>query len=363
MSVKFFLFGCWNRQGCKDNTDLKTLIEKIKENKDHYEAGLLLGDNIYGDKYGVPRTDMKNKIHNINVLEDGFKCINDIGKKIYSVLGNHDINTCEILTKELSNKWSNIYMPTNCYTEIIEKNGLKIKIVVIDTNHFDNEYKNKEMINCPIIQDEKFYNEEKMENFIIKELNDTTNYDWILLCGHVPIAGFKDKSGKKYIKIDEIPYNSLKKHIMNSPNKNKIIYLCADIHNYQYNILKYNIIKIDGVESYELPHIIAGTGGAPPDYFLEKKCELNMKEVTMDNNDIIINKESHHSFGFVELELTKDNYKPKYNYIGNQEYNNVFKATGKTTFGYKKLMYSDKYYKKYIKYKNKYIKLKNILNL
>jgi hypothetical protein len=327
---------------------------------------------------------MKDKVHKLEVLEDGFNCINDIDKKIYGVLGNHDAATCKILDEQLKGRWNNIHMPSNCYSEVINNNGLKIKIVVIDTNNFGTEYKDLESKNkptCNKIHEDSFYDYTKMAKFINDELvDDNTRYDWILLCGHIPIAGFKDKKGKKSIRIDDRHYELIRKSILQSPNKDKIIYLCADIHNYQYNIIKFK-------EGHDLPEIIAGTGGAPPDYFLDKKMFLTPQEITMDNGDKLINEDSHHSFGFGELELTKNYYKPTFVYTGNKEYENVFKATGEKTFAYKqkylkypmhKFSYDkyyqkylkypmhkfsdDKYYQKYLKYKQKYINLKNKLN-
>src|SRR5258708_23535683 len=60
-SFTFFLFGCWNIDGCiPNNSHLKKIVDNIrkKDNHKHYSFGIIAGDNIYPNKY--------NKKLNIN---------------------------------------------------------------------------------------------------------------------------------------------------------------------------------------------------------------------------------------------------------------------------------------------------------
>ena len=72
--------------------------------------------------------------------------------------------------------------------------------------------------------------------------------------------------------------------------------MCADEHNQQYLIY-----YPDGNKENSIPVVISGTGGAPLD--------KNIKPIPKEENDNVKTIFTRANFGFVSLNITKDNIK------------------------------------------------------
>lgn len=231
----FFHFGCWNVDGCKPNNSneiskTKKIIDAIKEHG-NYKFGIIAGDNIYQTKkrtnYKNSKNNKKHKKHllqklqhrviDINVLENGIRCVKSIGEDslektgndipIYPVLGNHDIypekyiinindannknvNMCHHMEMQMTDSWqkNNMYNWTyeNSYFVAIDTNILSIissenralqvirdALSTLKAND-DNYIKwEKKLINYEMFHYENAYTRELADD--IKEIADELN--------------------------------------------------------------------------------------------------------------------------------------------------------------------------------------------
>jgi hypothetical protein len=160
-TIKFFSFGCWNLRGCIGNEHLQKNVNNIKSN--NYQFGIILGDNIY-----IPKDDLgtqeprrgpkKKKAYDIQTLVGGMKCINDIQRPLHVVLGNHDVEQCNILLYQLYKHANelprmdlkNWNIPSNYYAITEKRANVTIKIIVIDTNILDKPLVNYDPKECPV---------------------------------------------------------------------------------------------------------------------------------------------------------------------------------------------------------------------
>lgn len=343
--MNFFFFGCWNKNGCASNKHLNKIIEYIKNNKNNYLFGIILGDNIYPNA---------NRKYLTSTLYDGMNCIKQINLPLYIVLGNHDISNCKILDIEtITDK--NWIFEKNFYSKEIKYNDVSIKLIIIDSNLLINPliYKLKKCDLSDKIND----NLDDMLKFIDDELSNSNTYDWIIMAAHHPLFNFG--SGKNIKNNDFIKKLS---------NINNLIYICADLHNFQFNIIKFNHNKI-----YE---IITGTGGGTPDLL------TTIKNKRID--DITIKMVANYEpYGFVDMLVDKNMIKfayykitpfkkiYKFNIINQKMIikggNLETKMSQDLAIIYKNISQNDvishnninniDYYKKYIKYKLKYLLL------
>ena len=109
------------------------------------------------------------------------------------------------------------------------------------------------------------------------------NFDYIIILGHHPIVHFK----KSILNTENYNYfkdNKFIEYINTLPEKykDKIIYLCADTHNYQDIIIQ--------TEKNNIRHIISGSGGADLDDIIIKKKPLENLEKKDFNLDTSNNK-------------------------------------------------------------------------
>ena len=132
------------------------------------------------------------------------------------------------------------------------------------------------------------------------------------ICGHEPIFSYKPKDKKKkgktkvrtFQKIDEASHIFASISKINYP---KMVYVCADTHNYQPLEVSYLTEYFD----FSFPVIVVGTGGAKPDslggiegnnYHYDTTSELNAEII--DSN--IPFGFGHGNFSTTHLEI---NYK------------------------------------------------------
>lgn len=268
----FFIFGCWNRDNC-NGTKLdyrKAIANKLLLKKDYFDFGIIAGDNIY------PHKSEKIKNYYESTLNYGFNLLQQLknntkNKKIYGVIGNHDIHSPNILQKQINRNV--LTMPNNFFID--EKNNY-IRIICFDTNLFDkiwndNNIKENILFNVKNNNNENFYNvknikelEKKIDDIISEKFNG-----WTIIIGHEPIISIKTKDyGEKITNWNN--YKEILEKIASIP---KVIYMCADIHSFQAWNIKIN--------NKNLPMIVVGTGGAEPDLSLN----IN-KTYTHDGNKI-----------------------------------------------------------------------------
>ena len=245
--VKFISFGCWNNYGCAENSGLRNVINKAidVDKHDNVDFYIINGDNSYKKKIKIGVKE--KKVIDIPYLTNGFQCLNELGKDVYVLLGNHDLEkteNCKILTNEniISKKINSdsgkekIHLPKEITT--FKEFGDNALIIMIDTsiyanvdpscykviikNHNDTLSKNKQIQLLKNKQSE-----------LIKSKLNTKKYKNIIICGHHPLIGYKSSIG-----ITTIYNIDLYKLLIDVINPNVIpdanfYYLCADIHNYQ----------------------------------------------------------------------------------------------------------------------------------
>jgi hypothetical protein len=270
-------------------------IEKyVKENRAIKDM-FLAGDNVYQigikpnehtennpliqkyleDEYGLVVSD-KNSLFNIHKhISLGFeKCFNKIPIERYFIaVGNHDIETCEILNSQLSyNGWN---MPSTYYNVLYRlNNNVTVNVIVVDTNMFD--FSDGSPDKC----DGTKYTDEERE----RQLNwvRSVNYGmWKIVIGHVPYMANGHKANKPILKRPELA----KIFSIVSPQ----VYMCADEHNQQFlydSELKMGIV-------------ICGTGGTA----LDENIEDGFPEITLY-------KGVH--FGFSHFNVSRDALTVKY---------------------------------------------------
>lgn len=306
MTFSFFAFGCWNKGACVGNKDLATVINNIRTEK--YDMGIILGDNIY-------KTSKSEKTYSIEILEAGIECLKSINKPMFIALGNHDIEECGILQKQLKTHVGELnreidrdkfdwFLPHNYYASLIEDGGIRIKLIVLDTNLFVHEPINPE--NNPL----KMYNQNEcdtdnrmvstggyniMLEFLKRELEEKV--DKVIIVGHEPLVSFKPKKENILQKQGKIIVEKIMNYIAESPNSDRTIYVCADTHNHQHNVIK------DLKTGFELHEYVFGTGGADPDvlgYF-----KIGRKEKFYENYELEL-VDYQPAYGFGEILVDKN---------------------------------------------------------
>lgn len=304
---KFFILGCWNNKSCDENKCLRSVIDKIKINKNKYKFGIIAGDNIYP----------QNKKYNENTLISGFECLKTINLPLYIVLGNHDTNRKNIMNLQLEYNSQNFkvglnytYLYGNCLFIFVNTNNLNISI-----------------------------NYNQFKNFLVNSLNKKANL--YVIVGHHPLISCKIKNKDKYIKQHNLL--DILDLLTNKNGNKKIYYLCADTHNYQN-------IKITNLKNNNiLNHIVIGTGGAKPDSICSKLTSYISNKVMINDMEIsreykIEIEEIKYPFGYCEVFVNND--KLNFDYIQTMVYDNNYDNCFDNKIG--------GYFQKYLELKNMY---------
>ena len=308
MNKKIFLVGCWNKNSCLEDKKINgrtELINLLSIEKKKYNFGILLGDNIYPLKTNKRKTSKReatkreankrktykrktNKrkkflyesIEFYGELLDISKEITKDKKALHVILGNHDVEKKCVLENQIRNfttPFSNIYIKNT----IFESD--KAIFIMLNTNNIPNIIELFQEFDRSIIKDK-----------------------WLIICGHEPIFSYKPKKKKNIIfqQLDES--GTIFKSISNL-NYNKIIYICADTHNYQ--LLEVGDYIND--DSLCLPVVVVGTGGASPDSL--KNIEDNLVYYDEDSELYASVIDYKDPYGFLELDIEEDkvvlNYK------------------------------------------------------
>lgn len=289
--IRFIFTGCWGVY-CKTgkNKQLKSK-KKDKETKEKDEdkyvvyggqdvaqimieyskrynitAVILAGDNVYSDYPTDEQLKYIKKIMDENNVEEvkrikyelynmdkqfvvGFeKCIRRVIAKDFLVgIGNHDIETCGILNKQLNYPgWTMMGLYYNYKYKL--NDGQNINLIFIDTNI----YEGKSCAGSPYPDNARVDQLKWLAN-VLKENKDS----WNIVIGHIPFLANSHKEGKPLRLEPNLQQDlTLLENLID-------LYMCADEHNQQY------------ITYPRMPkEIISGAGGAILDENMETSPEL-----------------------------------------------------------------------------------------
>lgn len=271
----------------------------IKYSYDHEVTDMYLaGDNIY--QIGISSADKEavaefleakhalvqnltgqevDPLKNFDIdlqLSRGFEMCFNRAKidRFFTVVGNHDIENCNVLNKEYNyGSWN---MPSLYYRVLYNMKDFTVNIIVLDTNMFE-----ENPVTCTGV------------NFTDKQISDQINWalsgankgDWNIVIGHTPYLANGHKKDKHPVIRKELG-NLIKKI---RPQ----LYICADEHNQQFIIQDNTAIVISGSGGTELDNIV----------------EDNVLPGTLYQNK---------AFGFVSYQIDKNELKLSFISVENQ---------------------------------------------
>ena len=306
--------GCWGVY-CRDDIEedgseyrQKIVSEAMAEYSRHIPSDvvILAGDNVYqsNDK-SLEHLPKPSRYDIDKQLDDGFiHCMRDIKTDRFLIgVGNHDLETCEIITKQIQytqRKWT---LPALSYRVLYQMRKFYINMIFIDTNI----YKKKWCRANPKEKEPPAYPKEaqvSQADWLKKQLKIGNEFNaWNIVIGHDPFYTRSHKSDK-LIRSDKQFLELIK------DNADSIhLYMCADEHNQQY--VRDLIVTDRGIFFNEHddsngiklpPQIIAGSGGTKLDKLISKEEEL-----------VKATKFYQPAFGFVSMLIEKDQIQFKFN--------------------------------------------------
>ena len=202
----------------------------------------------------------------------------------------------------------------NYYYNIFESNTTKIMSITLDTNLLMSD---KIEICDEIYTGSKDTEANIMMSWFFRKLIDVriqNDFDYIIILGHHPIVHFK----KLLFNTENYQYfkdSSFIEYINTLPEKYKdrIIYLCADTHNYQDIVIQ--------TEKNNIRHIISGGGGADlDDIFIEPELLEHLKKTDckLDTSENKLEALSQHT-----INISKTIKKEELNITVNKTYPDV----------------------------------------
>ena len=258
---------------------VQAMTEFTTKNKNTYSI-ILAGDNVYstGEKDSQIEENPKLSYDMDLQISRGFEnCMKNIPniKDFLIGVGNHDIETCDVLNKQLNYQgWK---MPGLSYTYKYQMKDFEINYIFIDTNMYENKWCKPNSTYPPNAIQEQY-------EWFGQVLDPRPNV-WNIVVGHIPFLCnphkmIEDDEGNKYIGIREVPQLQ---RLMTDYNSQIDLYMCADEHQQQYLTLP-NLP----------PQVIAGSGGAILDPVL-------MNETLKPYTHVL-----RSTFGFVSNVVTRD---------------------------------------------------------
>jgi hypothetical protein len=243
------------------------------------------GDNYYPHKQEDENGNKKKTI-DAQDLANGFNELPD-EPEIYMILGNHDLETnntskaklfindtreegCNILTLQQNSVANISNIQFKLYNEILMKDDTLV--LMIDTSMYEDDA--NKYIDCYRIfleEPELSISElrdsqlEKIEASLKKYSPGIKN---LILIGHHPIIGVKNKGGDKKVENDIPFFKDVLTKIYSLTKGVNYYYLCADIHLYQKGVISINMGK--GYTMNVEQHIV-GTGGTKLDPNVPRK--------------------------------------------------------------------------------------------
>lgn len=276
---EFIFFGCWNQVNCgntQPHNYRDTVLDYIIANEKDAHRLFLAGDNWYANllkdiENGKP---VSYNYYLTSVLKSGYDKILEMKKETDIVLGNHDIDNmtpiedlqqhCMLKTQmhilsKYSQHDSTFDAPSLEDLQWIEA-GKNKKVYDKIILHLDDVDMNETDTYIIIfINSNKLCNDESYLTSIQETLKSIQVQKPIFLLGHHPITAYTHKNDKD---VDNVITNN---HIYFDKIcelfiQYKVIYLCADTHNFQIATLT-NLKKDDK----NFLQIVSGTGGGDPD--------------------------------------------------------------------------------------------------
>jgi|LakMenE01Jun11ns_1017448.scaffolds.fasta_scaffold9929219_3 hypothetical protein len=313
--------GCWGVY-CRDDIDedgseyrQKIVSQAMADySKQHQiDVVILAGDNIYESNDKSLKHLPKPLRYDINKqLDDGFiHCMRDIKTDRFLIgVGNHDLETCEIITKQIQYTQRNWTLPALSYRVLYQMRKFYINMIFIDTNIYKKKWcRTDPNQKAPAYPKEAQVSQAKwLKNQL--EIGKTKNA-WNIVIGHDP---FYTRSHKNRTIIrSEQEFLQLIKENAEYIN----LYMCADEHNQQYvsNLIVngkdifYNDHRFTDSNGIKLPpQIIAGSGGTKLDRSISDEEELTRATQFYQA-----------AFGFVSMSIGKDHIKFQFNGVSSPE--------------------------------------------
>jgi hypothetical protein len=229
---KLFFFGCWNRADCDSSDHRKTVIRRLQEAAGGFDFGIVAGDHVYPEK----NARNGSKRYRKSVIDEGFDLLSGIRAPLFLCLGNHDTADATI-EKYIQTKAREFPAMRVCKSCRFDPSPLT-RCILIDSNA-------------------------SFGDALPSVLSNLAPGKWNLVVGHEPPVSFKDKSNSE----DGMRFAEA---LAQARARFKIVYLCADIHNFQ-------VYTANG-----LPIVVVGTGGAKPDPLpVERAKEVGGVELRM----------------------------------------------------------------------------------
>ena len=314
--------GCWGVY-CRDDIEedgseyrqkivSEAMTKYSKQNQ--IDVVILAGDNIYQSNDESVKDFPKPLKYDIdNQLDYGFiRCMRDIQTNRFLIgVGNHDLETCEIIEKQIKyreNKWT---LPALSYRVLYRMRNFYINMIFIDTNI----YKKKWCRTDPYEKEQPAYPKEAQfaqAKWLKNQLEEGKMKNaWNIVIGHDPFYTRSHKENEltrfKPTLFELIKENADSIHL----------YMCADEHNQQYvsdlivngQGVFYNDYKFYDSKGIKLPpQIIAGSGGTKLDKLISNEEEL-----------VKATQFYQAAFGFVSMLIGQDHIQFKFNGVSSPE--------------------------------------------
>ena len=313
----FIFFGCWNNINCENDKEYiyrDIVLDYIRDNEEDIQQLYIAGDNWYQNVVKIKDRDFK--VYLTDILTTGYDKIYAMNKEVYIAVGNHDediddakndVKSGDVKSGDTKNTLIARLLKKDCnlntqkyYLKLIKDRALRENTepptlellyllamkneltdnymcengVYIYTDNIGVRYNEGNIV--IIINTNRLYTEglkyiRSIQAVIRRVLLNVELYrgdEQIFVMGHIPMFSFK----KDVIKPEKID-DEIILGLFNLFAKNKIIYICADTHNF-------SIMKIQ-LGNKVVIQITAGTGGADPDVLkseytnVAKECEVN----------------------------------------------------------------------------------------
>ncbi|VBB17781.1 hypothetical protein YASMINEVIRUS_244 [Yasminevirus sp. GU-2018] len=311
----FFFVGCWNRLDETINNDCTTIVVNEIANShqlygENYDFGVVLGDNIYPDELSyTSAVKMKalKKEFNPEKMARGIKRFDSLDKPLHIVLGNHDIENCDMLTQQTKsyNTWQ---FRGNLYDTLYEVDKQIVRLIAIDTNVIvdfnpSNEseqlsagYKELTDKGCDVnfnIDPQKYYG--AFKQMLLPQNN--IGVSLIIVAGHQPLFTAKEKEGKTKTSVMAFVDDFMESVHELQKSGVDIVYICADLHAFMDSR-----VELGGTS---IRQIVAGTGGASPDPFSSDYIAIIKKTPVpaKGSKTVLRVTEVHNSYGYASFNL------------------------------------------------------------
>ena len=379
--LKIAVFGCWNQNGCTNDSGLKLVSDRLRQevniSPNKYNFLVVLGDNYYPIKVKNKVLGINYKLTDMKEAEEGFKCLDNIPIEKKIIIGNHDIENhidkdCSVLKSMLKLPWYDVKFPFSYDLYYIADQN--ILMFYLDTTLYDKDltgYTCYDRVTGIPREDLKQQQHEFILRILEEQMDKHKNIKNIIFYGHEPLfamkAQKKDKEKKEDGNYKETKIQELLEFIFDLNNIYPTLtftWICADYHVYQNT----RLTRIsDSGNDISINQLIFGTGGGDLD-----SVDVN---IPGGNNNIFSLKTDSAEYRLSILSNMSDLHDlsthgiAKYGYgeitINSSGVSHTFINCGLlTTISTvtDSLETFTKEKRKYLKYKQKYLELKKLIN-